>query len=207
MKCDECHSSEHTVAVTDPDVDPTVDAAVDAAMNAPMGPAEVQELLRRVRTMDSADLHHVAEVVRQVLLERAVASGDHDAVIARAFEVGFGRDGLGVLPWVDGDVVVCPGGLVAKSRHSHRCRFVSVDDVWVWESGLLIREDKRSSPGTEDGFRAIALIPLLNGIGLDVVTGKARGGAHTVDHVVSYEVRDGDLVEVAQRNVSGQKMR
>lgn len=191
------------MAVTDRDVDPTEDATT----NHPKSPAEVQELLRRVRTMNSADLHHVAEVVRQVLLERAVASGDHDAVIARAFEVGFGRDGLGVLPWVDGDVVVCPGGLVAKSRQSHRCRFVSVDDVWVWESGLLIREDKRSSPGTEDGFRAIALIPLLNGTSLDVVTGKARSGAHTVDHVVSYEVRDGDLVEVAQRNVSGQKMR
>ena len=56
-------------------------------------------------------------------------------------------------------MIVCPGGLVAKSRTNHRCKFVSVDDVWVWDSGLLMREDKRSSPGAHDGFRAIALEP------------------------------------------------
>ena len=119
-----------------------------------------------------------------------------------AFEVGFGRDGLGVLPWVEGTVIVCPGGMTAKSKSSHRCRFVSVDDVWVWDCGLLLREDKRSSPGTDEGFRAIALVPLVDGTELDVVSGKARGGQHSVEHVVSYEVRSGELVEVSQRNVA-----
>jgi hypothetical protein len=171
------------------------------------GPAEVAALISKLRTVTADDLHHVAEAVRQVQIERAVASGDHDAVIAQAFENGFGRDGLGLLPWIEGDVVVCPGGLVSKSRSSHRCRFISVDDVWVWDSGLLIREDKRSSPGAEDGFRAVALIPVVDGTELDVVTGKARSGGHSVDHVVSYQVRDGHLIEVAQRTITPQKMR
>lgn len=160
-----------------------------------------------LREMSSDDLHHVAEAVRQVQIERALDHGEHDAIIAQAFEVGFGRDGLGVLPWVHGDVVVCPGGLVAKSRSSHRCRFVSVDDVWVWDSGLLMREDKRSSPGTDDGFRAVALIPVVDGTELDVVSGRARSGGHSVEHVVSYEVRQGELVEVSQRNVAAANMR
>ena len=164
-------------------------------------------ILQRLRAMTADELHNVAESVRQVQIERAIESGDHDAIIARAFEIGFGRDGLGVLPWIDGDVIVCPGGLVSKSRSSHRCRFVSVDDVWVWDSGLLLREDKRSSPGTEEGFRAIALVPLVDGTGLDVVTGKARSGQHSVDHVVSYEVRGGELVEVSQRTVTPANMR
>jgi len=171
------------------------------------GPAEIAALIENLRSVGADDLHQVAEAVRQVQIERAVASGDHDAVIAHAFENGFGRDGLGLLPWIEGDVVVCPGGLVAKSRSSHRCRFVSVDDVWVWDSGLLIREDKRSSPGVEDGFRAVALIPVVDGTELDVVTGKARSGGHSVDHVVSYQVRAGELVEVAQRTITPQKMR
>jgi hypothetical protein len=171
------------------------------------GPAEVGELLADLRHMSTDDLHQVAEAVRQVQIERAVSSGDHDAVISQAFENGFGRDGLGMLPWIEGDVIVCPGGLVSKSRTSHRCRFISVDDVWVWDSGLLIREDKRSAPGVEDGFRAIALIPVVDGTELDVVTGKARSGGHSVDHVVSYEVRSGELIEVAQRNVTPNKMR
>src|SRR6056297_1110326 len=166
-----------------------------------------EAVVAAVREMSDADLHNLAEVVRQVQIERAITNGGHDAIIASGFETGFGRDGLGVLPWVEGSVIVCPGGMVAKSKTSHRCRFVSVDDVWVWDSGLLLREDKRSSPGTDEGFRAIALVPLVDGTELDVVSGKARSGQHSVDHVVSYEVRGGDLVEVSQRNVTPANMR
>jgi hypothetical protein len=166
-----------------------------------------EQLVATLRSMSADDLHHVAEAVRQVQIERAIEAGDHDAIIARAFEIGFGRDGLGVLPWVDGDVIVCPGGLVSKSRTSHRCRFVSVDDVWVWDSGLLLREDKRSSPGVEDGFRAVALVPVVDGASLDVVSGRARSGGHAVEHVVSFEVRAGELVEVSQRDITAKNMR
>jgi hypothetical protein len=165
------------------------------------------QLIDSLRTMSADELHNLAEAVRQVQIERAVASGDLDAIVARAFETGFGRDGLAVQPWVDGDVVVCPGGLVSKSRTNHRCRFVSVDDVWVWDSGLLMREDKRSSPGVEDGFRAVALVPVVDGVALDVVTGRARSGGHAVEHVVSYEIRGGELVEVSQRDVTARNMR
>lgn len=173
----------------------------------PRPTVDPEAAVEQVRAMSDDDLHHLAEVVRQVQIERAIANGDQDAIIAAAFETGFGRDGLAVLPWVEGDVIVCPGGLVAKSRSSHRCRFVSVDDVWVWDSGLLLREDKRSSPGTDEGFRAIALVPLVDGTELDVVSGRARGGQHSVDHVVSYEVRAGALVEVSQRAVTPADMR
>ncbi|WP_394942817.1 hypothetical protein [uncultured Ilumatobacter sp.] len=148
------------------------------------------------------DLHRVAEIVRQVQTERAVVGGDHDAIIGAAFETGFGRDGLGVLPWTEGDLIVCPGGLVSKSRASHRCRFVSVNNCWIWASGHLLREDKRSSPGTDEGFRAIALLPLVDGLELDVVSGRARQGQHSVENVVSYEVRSGELIEVSRRAVN-----
>jgi hypothetical protein len=170
------------------------------------------QLVEQLRAMTSDELHNVAEAVRQVQIERSIMAGDLDALIARAFEVGFGRDGLGHTPWVehvgvDGDVIICPGAIITKSRTSHRCRFVSVDDVWIWESGLLMREDKRSSPGVEDGFRAIAVLPLVDGIELDVVTGRAKQGGHAVEHVVSLEVRGGELVEVSQRDVAGKNMR
>jgi hypothetical protein len=173
----------------------------------PPSGAAPEAFVEWARGLGDDDLHHLAEVVRQVQIERAVDSGDHDAIIASAFETGFGRDGLGLLPWVEGTVIVCPGGMVAKSTTNHRCRFVSVDDVWVWDSGLLLREDKRSSPGAESGFRAVALVPLVDGTELDVVTGRARGGQHSVDHVVSYEVRAGELIEVSQRTVTPANMR
>jgi hypothetical protein len=158
-------------------------------------------LLSMIRNMSDDELHNVAEMVRQVQIERAVGNGDEDAIIANAFETAFGRDGLAVLPWVEGNVVVCPGGMVSKSKASHKCRFVSVDDTWIWESHLLLREDKRSTPGTDGGFRAVALLPLVDGTGIDVVSGKVRQGQHSVDHVVSYAIRGGELVEVSQRTV------
>lgn len=165
------------------------------------------DLLESLRAMTADQLHLVAETVRRVQIERALDDGDHDAIVAQGFEIGFGRDGLGVQPWIEGDVIVCPGGLVARSRSSHRCRFVSVDDAWVWESGLLLREDKRSSPGAVDGFRAIALLPVVDGMEIDVVSGRARSTGHAVEHVVSYEVRGGELVEVGQRDVAARNMR
>ncbi|MFT7598232.1 MAG: hypothetical protein ACI8TP_001153 [Acidimicrobiales bacterium] len=45
-------------------------------------------------------------------------------------------------------------------------------------------------------------MPVLNGMELDVVSGKARSGQHSVDKVISFKVKRGKLVEVAQRNVT-----
>ncbi|MGH9133265.1 MAG: hypothetical protein ACRDZZ_04955 [Ilumatobacteraceae bacterium] len=169
-----------------------------------------EQLMARLRAAPDDELHGIAEAVRQVQIERAIAAGDLDAVIANAFEVGFGRDGLGIAPWLGDNVVVCPGAIVTKSRTSHRCRFVSVDDVWVWDSGLLVREDKRSTPGGDGranvGFRAIALVALVDGTSLDVVSGRARTAGHAVEHVASFEVRGGELIAVSQRNVAAANM-
>jgi hypothetical protein len=115
-----------------------------------------EQIVDSVCELSDDELHNLAEVVRQVQIERAIANGD---------------------------------------------------DVWVWESGLLLREDKRSSPGVHEGFRAVALVPLVDGTSIDVVSGRARSGQHSVDHVVSYEVRGGDLVEVSQRKVAAANMR
>ena len=57
------------------------------------------------------------------------------------------------------------------------------------------------------GFRAIALVALVDGTTLDVVSGRARAGGHEVDHVVSIEVRAGALIEVSQRNVAAANRR
>ena len=178
---------------------PTDDVDPFASLSEPSILPAVVDL---VADLSDTELHELADTVRQVQVERAIGSGDHDAIIAAAFEVAFGRDGLGVLPWVEGNLIVCPGAMVSKSKASHRCRFISVHDEWVWESGLLLREDKRSSPGTADGFRAVALLPLIDGTAIDVVSGRARSGQHSVEHVVSYEVRGGELVEVSQRSVN-----
>ncbi|MCB9884966.1 MAG: hypothetical protein H6838_05700 [Planctomycetes bacterium] len=175
-------------------------------------------ILRHLREVPEAAAEFVARLSDELLVElgatiadevqrRARKDGDQDAVIAAAFEVGFARDGLGVLPWIEAPFVVCPGGLVAKNRANHRCQFVSVDDTWVWEHGDLIREDKRSMPGAEEGFRAIALLPITEGMALDVVRARMRQGQHSVERVTSLVVRKGRLVEVERRDVSARGAR
>lgn len=153
------------------------------------------------------ELSNVGEAVRQLQRERAVKRGDLDEIVADGFESGFGNDGLALPPWIEGDVVVCPGGMVAKSRTNHKCRFISVNDQWIWESTDLIREDKRSTPGPYDGFRAVGLLPVVTGMTLDLVSGKARQGMHSVDRVTSFEVRKRELVEISQRRISSTGMK
>ncbi len=168
--------------------------------------ADPSEALRVMAKLDDRELANIGNTIGRLQSERAVSRGDLDEIIAQAFESGFARDGLATLPWVEGTVVVCPGGLIRSSRTNHVCRFVNVNDCWVWDSHELIREDKRSTPGDKDGFRAVALVPAIEGMEIDVVSGKARGGQHSVERVVSYVIRKGELDEVSQRTVSRQGM-
>ncbi|MEM7324958.1 MAG: hypothetical protein AAF531_17860 [Actinomycetota bacterium] len=181
------------------DTEPASTRRIGAAAKLLAVPDEVMRVLDR---LDDAQLANLGDAVNQVQSTRAVARGDLDEIIAHAFEAGFANDGLAVLPWVEGSVVVCPGGLIWSSRSSHVCRFASINDTWVWDSYELIREDKRSIAGTRDGFRAVALVPALEGMTIDMVSGKARQGQHSVDRVVSFVVKKGELVEVSQRDVS-----
>jgi hypothetical protein len=155
---------------------------------------------------DSA-LVELGAAIREEVARRARSAGDQDAILEAAFERGFARDGLGVLPWIEAPFVVCPGGLVAKNRANHRCQFVSVDDRWVWESADLIREDKRSVGAADEGFRAIALLPIAEGMALDVVRARMRQGQHSVERVTSLVVRGGRLVEVERREVAARLVR
>ena len=152
-------------------------------------------------------LFELGAAIRDEVSRRARQGGDQDAVIEAAFHHGFARDGLGVQPWIEQPFLVCPGGLVAKNRANHRCQFVSADDNWVWESSDLVREDKRSLPGDAEGFRAIALLPIVEGMAIDVVRARMRQGQHQVERVTSYVVRRGRLVEVEQRDVTARGAR
>jgi len=165
-------------------------------------PTTAVELAQR---LDDQVLVHLAAALGDETRRRAVEQGDQQAVIDQAFDYGFGRDGMGVLPYLEGPFIVCPGAMVSKRKANHTCRFVSVNDVWIWDSYELIHEEKRSSAGTDDGFRAVALLPVVEGLELDVVSGRLRAGQHQVDLVVSFVVRKGDLVEVSQRNVAAMR--
>ena len=154
-----------------------------------------------VQKLDDGVLIHLGAAIADEMRRRAMEAGDEDAVIADAFDTAFGRDGMAALPWISGHYIVCPGSFVAKNRSSHRSRFASVNDTWVWDSEQLITETKRSTAGKADGFQAVALLPIVEGTEIDMVTSRQRSGQLNVEHVASYEVKKGKLVEVSQRTV------
>ena len=159
-----------------------------------------------INGLSDQELETLHREMQEEILRRAIRSGDHDSIIKQAFEVAFDRSGLGVIPWIEGKFLICPGALVSKSAGNHRCRFVSVDQEWVWQSKQLITETKRPSPGNDKGFRAIALIPVIEGTAIDIVTGKMQSGLHKAEKVASFEVKEEQLVEVSQRVISAEGM-
>jgi hypothetical protein len=171
---------------------------IRAAAKLLIDPAHAERVLSR---LDDSELGNVIALAQQLQSQRAIERGDLDEIISAGFETAFGGDGLGADPYLEGNLLVCPGALIWSSKTSHTCRFVSVNETWVWDSLELIREDKQSSPGSRDGFRAIAVIPAATGTTLDVVTGKSRSGGHKVTRVVSYRLDEDGLTQVSQRNV------
>jgi hypothetical protein len=154
-----------------------------------------------IQELSDKELNQLQVEMQNEIRQRAIQSGDHEAIIKQAFEVGFERSGLGVTPWIEGQLLICPGALVSRNPTNHRCRFVSVNEEWIWQSGHLITETKRPSPGTDKGFRAIALIPVIEGITIDIVSGKMQSGQHRAEKVISFEIKEGKLTEVSQRVV------
>ena len=61
-------------------------------------PEAVVEL---VAALSDAALVAMGAAIREEVARRARSEGDQDAILAAAFERGFARDGLGVLPWID----------------------------------------------------------------------------------------------------------
>ena len=71
-----------------------------------------------------------------------------------------------------------------------------------------MRQAARDSEGALDDFaRAIALLPVVEGMQLDVVRARMKQGQHNVERVTSMTVRRGRLIEVEQRDVSARGAR
>ena len=130
--------------------------------------------------LTDADLQDFAVLVREEQRRRCLAAGDLDAVVAEAFATGFDARGMAIDPWVTPHgLVVCPGSKIQRSRHAHRCRFVAVGELWVWESADRLVDEIRPVLDGRDSLQTVTVIPGWEGLVLDVVTSRATGGVHT----------------------------
>ena len=117
--------------------------------------------MARFRAMADDELHNLAEVVRQVQIERAIAPATSTRSIAAAFEVGFGRDGLGVLAVDRGQPRRVPGRDRVQVEDEpplplrQRRRRVGVGLGAAAARGQAFHTRRRCG---RSGFRAIALV-------------------------------------------------
>jgi hypothetical protein len=140
------------------------------------GQFDADDFTARMAALPLADLAVAVEVVEALWRERAAAEGDIESIVDDAFLHGFGRDGLPKAPWVTGGLVVCCGAQSGASGWgSHKCRFVTVDGEWVWESHLAIHDVMR--PGS-DGVRTVTIVAPRSGAEFAAVSAVCSKGQH-----------------------------
>jgi hypothetical protein len=106
-----------------------------------------------------------------------------------------------VAPWIDAGLLFGPRMRRDKSASSHECTFVSIDDRWVWEHGIVIKDEMRQVPGPRTTKQSLTVLPGLEGSKVDMVMSASRSGSSCqIRRGRSFQVRNGTLVEVATRS-------
>lgn len=155
---------------------------------------------------DEDALWQTAAAIQAQLHQRAIEGRDLEAMVEDAFASGFSGAGEAHAPWLDGGLLFAPGAVKYRSRTSHDCTFVSVDDVWVWDCDDVLHDLMRDKPGTKTHKLAITVLAANEGSKIDMVTSTSRAGAKCqMKKVRSFQVRHGQLVEVAARARSAPK--
>ena len=91
--------------------------------------------------MDEESLFALQNTIADVIKEKNLEKGDIETIIDEAFEVAFPKfDGVGLNPWVDGSLLICPGARIDKSQTKHICKFVVAGEDWSWKSGNMISD-------------------------------------------------------------------
>ena len=81
-----------------------------------------------LENLDEQALFNLQHSISEIIKDRNLQKGDLEAIIEEAFSVAFPRlDSVGLNPWVDGSLIVCPGARIDKSQVKHTCKFVVAD--------------------------------------------------------------------------------
>ena len=148
-----------------------------------------------LENLDEQALFNLQHSISEIIKERNLQKGDLEAIIEEAFSVAFPRlDSVGLNPWVDGSLIICPGARIDKSQVKHTCKFVVADEEWAWESPHMIRDSIRRDQSAKNFKQhSITLISPFEGMKLEVVNQKSQNGKHLVDSVESFKFINGKL--------------
>ena len=117
-----------------------------------------------LESLDEESLFKIQNTISEIIKERNFKKGDLETIVDNAFSVAFPKiDGLGLNPWVEGSILVCPGARIDKSQTRHICKFVVVEEDWSWESSNMINDVIRRDQSSKN-FRqhSITLLSLIH---------------------------------------------
>lgn len=117
------------------------------------------------------------------------------AAVAHGLGEGFGRSGKPNLPWIEGALLICPGGLLG-SWAGHRCRFVSVEGQWCFEHKLVLADVVEREKGR---LFSVTVLPASEGLLVEAVSARSRGSVHMLVEAVGWRVVKGELLFVGRR--------
>lgn len=170
---------------------------------------ETFDKLNRLGVLGCSDdeLLHVSILINDEIKRRAYESGELPSLTESGFERGFTGINQVKDPWVFNGILVAPGGKFEKSPMSHKCSFVQVQERWVWESNQRISDDIRNLPGPGSSMRSVTLVAIQEGDKIDVLSSRARNGAHQLIEVRSFVYHNGALILENSRSVKGKNHR
>ena len=152
--------------------------------------------------MDEESLFALQNTIADVIKEKNLEKGDIETIIEEAFEVAFPKfDGVGLNPWVDGSLLICPGARIDKSQTKHVCKFVVTGEDWSWESGNMISDViRRDQSSKKFKQQSITLVSPYEGMTVDVISQKSQNGKHLVDNVESFIFKNGKLEKTMSKS-------
>jgi hypothetical protein len=163
--------------------------------------------------LERLDDHQLAQLVADALGEqrrRARDSGDPAAVADDAFTTGFDSSGVARPPTLVGSLVICPGSLTGSNKPggSHDCVFIHATEVdgdgaWVFEHPERLTDlIRHTSVRGRDVQQSVTVLPATEGLLLQRIVSRARGGKHERQSVTAWQVRDGALVSTHPGSVA-----
>lgn len=142
------------------------------------------------------ELTILAEGIRIEQSKRALERNDISELVEMGFENGFTARGEAITPWIHNGVLICPGHKIGTSKFSHRCKFVTIEKEWAWQSPLRFNESLRKE--TEFKLRSITIVPVVEGMEISVIISTAQNELHTVRDSEHYTIEMGELVRTSQ---------
>ncbi len=114
-------------------------------------------------------------------------NGTAACLVDEAFNLAFDRRGRPRLPYLAGELLVCPGGL-AGTWQGHRCRFVSVDGLWCWEHPAVAADEIRSSTGPARLLQSVTVIDPAAVTLVEAVKSRCDWGVHRLLETTAFRI-------------------